>query len=106
MVPAHQDSVITSDDEIEHSGVEDEIKVGLEGVEKGVVTVGEEEPYWSGIFGRLDVLDGARDGRICRASLLEWLDTLSLQESITLEVSQGVGRHRLEELVRGLDSRL
>ena len=64
----------------------------------------EDGQDWQTIFCRLDLQDGRVDGRICRRSLLAWLATLSLQESLALEVRQGQGRERMLQLVRMVDT--
>jgi len=58
---------------------------------------------WEEIFVRLDQQDGVRDGQILRASLLSWLETLSLQDTIKLEMMQGMRRERVTSLVTMVD---
>ena len=47
---------------------------------------------WKEIFARLDPKDGAEDGRICKDSILEWIDTLNFQSTVMLEASHGISR--------------
>ena len=47
---------------------------------------------WKEIFARLDPKDGTEDGRICKVAFLEWIDTLNFQDTVMLEVSQGISR--------------
>ena len=47
---------------------------------------------WKEIFARLDPKDGTEDGRICKVTFLEWIDTLNFQDTVMLEVSQGISR--------------
>jgi len=58
---------------------------------------------WEEIFLRLDQQDGIHDGRILRSSLLSWLETLSLQDTVKLEMMQGVGRGKVSNMVAMLD---
>ena len=57
---------------------------------------------WEEIFLRLDQQDGVHDGRILRSSLSSWLETLSLQDTVKLEMMQGVGRARVSNMVLNL----
>ena len=57
---------------------------------------------WEEIFLRLDQQDGVHDGRILRSSLSSWLETLSLQDTVKLEMMQGVGRARVSNVVLNL----
>ena len=54
---------------------------------------------WEEIFLRLDQQDGVHDGRILRSSLSSWLETLSLQDTVKLEMMQGVGKARVSNMV-------
>ena len=47
---------------------------------------------WSEIFALLDPKDGAADGKIHKEAVLEWIDTLNFQATVTLEASQGISR--------------
>ena len=57
---------------------------------------------WEEIFLRLDQQDGVHDGRILRSSLSSWLETLSLQDTVKLEMVEGVGRARVSNVVLNL----
>ena len=57
---------------------------------------------WEEIFLRLDQQDGVHDGRILRSSLSSWLETLSLQDTVKLEMMQGVGRGKVSNMVLNL----
>ena len=54
---------------------------------------------WEEIFLRLDQQDGVHDGRILSSSLSSWLETLSLQDTVKLEMMQGVGRAKVSNMV-------
>ena len=58
--------------------------------EKGERTTREE---WEEIFELLDTKDGQSDGYIHRDTFLEWIDTLSFQDSISLEADRGISRY-------------
>lgn len=51
-----------------------------------------DEDDWEEIFKLLDPKDGTSDGRIDKAAFLEWLDTLNFQDTVTLEVKNGISR--------------
>ena len=53
--------------------------------EEGEVKEGEDTS-WAEVFSRLDKGDGDEDGRIACRDFIEWIDTLSFQDSISLEV--------------------
>lgn len=57
--------------------------------EEGERTTREE---WAEIFELLDTKDGQSDGYIHRDTFLEWIDTLSFQDSISLEAERGISR--------------
>ena len=57
---------------------------------------------WEEIFLRLDQQDGVHDGRILRSSLSSWLETLSLQDTVKLEMMQGLGRGKVSNMVLNL----
>jgi hypothetical protein len=42
------------------------------------------------IFAKLDPKDGSKDGRICKDTFLEWIDTLYFQATVRLEAAQGI----------------
>ena len=48
---------------------------------------------WEEIFELLDTKDGQSDGYIHRDTFLEWIDTLSFQDSISLEADRGISRY-------------
>ena len=48
---------------------------------------------WEEIFELLDTKDGQSDGYIHRDIFLEWIDTLSFQDSISLEADRGISRY-------------
>ena len=50
---------------------------------------------WKDIFARLDPKDGIKDGRICKVAYLEWIDMLNFQDTVMLEVNQGISRLEL-----------
>ena len=50
------------------------------------------EDNWSDIFEKLDQKDGVPDGRIDKNAFLEWIDTLSFQDVVMLEVNNGISR--------------
>ena len=50
------------------------------------------EDNWSDIFEKLDQKDGVLDGRIDKNAFLEWIDTLSFQDVVMLEVNNGISR--------------
>ena len=61
------------------------------------VLAGDEEEIgiednWSDIFEKLDQKDGVPDGRIDKNAFLEWIDTLSFQDVVMLEVNNGISR--------------
>ena len=47
----------------------------------------EEDTSWEEVFSRLDKGDGDEDGRIACRDFIDWIDMLSFQDSISLEVS-------------------
>ena len=47
---------------------------------------------WQDIFDLLDPKDGESDGFIDKLAFLEWIDTLSFQETISLEAKNGISR--------------
>ena len=51
-----------------------------------------ETDDWKEIFAKLDPKDGNEDGRICKVAFLEWIDTLNFQDTVMLEVNQGISR--------------
>ena len=53
--------------------------------EEGEVKEGDGTS-WAEVFSRLDKGDGDEDGRIACRDFIEWIDTLSFQDSISLEV--------------------
>eukprot|EP00092_Neocalanus_flemingeri_P000928 GFUD01000987.1.p1 GENE.GFUD01000987.1~~GFUD01000987.1.p1 ORF type:complete len:434 (-),score=96.97 GFUD01000987.1:48-1175(-) len=59
---------------------------------------------WKEIFARLDPKDGAEDGRICKVTFLEWIDTLNFQDTVMLEVSQGISREKIRWLIEAADT--
>jgi len=63
----------------------------------------EEEDVWGEVFARLDAGDGAEDGRISCRDFVEWLDTMNFQDSINLEMRQGIPREVLRRLVVAAD---
>ena len=46
-----------------------------------------EDTSWGEVFSRLDKGDGHEDGRIACRDFIDWIDMLSFQDSISLEVS-------------------
>ena len=46
----------------------------------------KDDTSWTEVFSRLDKGDGDEDGRIACQDFIEWIDTLSFQDSISLEV--------------------
>ena len=54
----------------------------------------ENEDNWGEIFEKLDQKDGTPDGRIDKFAFLEWIDTLSFQDVVTLEVNNGISRYK------------
>lgn len=63
-----------------------------------------EEDDWEEIFKLLDPKDGTSDGRIDKAAFLEWLDTLNFQDTVTLEVKNGITRRKLRYLIEAADT--
>ena len=57
----------------------------MEEEEEGEVKEGEDTS-WAEVFSRLDRGDGDEDGRIACRDFIDWIDTLSFQDSISLEV--------------------
>ena len=55
--------------------------------EEGEVKEGDDTS-WAEVFSRLDKGDGDEDGRIACRDFIEWIDTLSFQDSISLEVDR------------------
>ena len=51
-----------------------------------------ESEDWEEVFALLDPKDGAADGKIHKDAILEWIDTLNFQATVTLEASQGISR--------------
>ena len=51
-----------------------------------------KEEDWNEIFDNLDKKDGTPDGQIDKDSFLEWIDTLSFQDSVMLEANNGIER--------------
>ena len=47
---------------------------------------------WEEVFALLDPKDGAADGKIHKDAILEWIDTLNFQATVTLEANQGISR--------------
>ena len=45
-----------------------------------------EDNAWGEVFARLDKGDGREDGKIKCADFIEWIDTLTFQDSVSLEV--------------------
>ena len=45
-----------------------------------------EDTAWGEVFARLDKGDGREDGKIKCADFIEWIDTLTFQDSVSLEV--------------------
>ena len=45
-----------------------------------------EDNAWEEVFSRLDKGDGREDGKIKCADFIEWIDTLTFQDSVSLEV--------------------
>ena len=45
-----------------------------------------EDTSWGEVFSRLDKGDGHEDGRIACRDFINWIDTLSFQDSVSLEV--------------------
>ena len=45
-----------------------------------------EDTAWAEVFARLDKGDGREDGKIKCADFIEWIDTLTFQDSVSLEV--------------------
>ena len=52
----------------------------------------DESEDWEEVFTLLDPKDGAADGKIHKDAILEWIDTLNFQATVTLEASQGISR--------------
>jgi len=72
------------------------------------VVAGDEEEIgnednWSDIFEKLDQKDGVPDGRIDKNAFLEWIDTLSFQDVVMLEVNNGISRRQLRFLIESAD---
>ena len=44
-----------------------------------------EEDDWREVFDLLDPKDGVSDGQIDKKAFIEWIDTLSFQDSVMLE---------------------
>ncbi|XP_023342286.1 rhomboid-related protein 2 [Eurytemora carolleeae] len=59
--------------------------------------------HWDQIFRNLDQKDGEQDCLIEKSILLEWIDTLNFQDSVTLETKHGVTRAQLKTLVEKSD---
>ena len=59
-----------------------------------IVAGDENEDNWDEIFEKLDQKDGTSDGRIDKFAFLEWIDTLSFQDVVTLEVNNGISRYK------------
>ena len=53
---------------------------------------------WNEIFDNLDKKDGTPDGQIDKVAFLEWIDTLSFQDSVMLEANNGIERQYQENL--------
>ena len=53
-----------------------------------------EMDEWKEIFARMDPKDETEDGRICKVAFLEWIDMLNFQDTVMLEVNQGISRLR------------
>lgn len=64
----------------------------------------ENRDDWEEIFRQLDSKDGESDGRISKVAFLEWLDTLSFQDSISIEASHGVSRGKIRWLLDQADA--
>ena len=45
-----------------------------------------EDTAWGEVFSRLDKGDGREDGKIKCADFIEWINTLTFQDSVSLEV--------------------
>ena len=45
-----------------------------------------QDNAWGEVFSRLDKGDGREDGKIKCADFIEWIDTLTFQDSVSLEV--------------------
>jgi len=70
-----------------------------------IENIGEEfkEEDWNEIFDNLDRKDGTPDGQIDKAAFLEWIDTLSFQDSVMLEANNGIERKKLRLLIDSAD---
>ena len=66
----------------------------MEEEEEGEVKEGEDTS-WAEVFSRLDRGDGDEDGRIACRDFIDWIDTLSFQDSISLEVANCLFRNFL-----------
>ena len=47
-----------------------------------------QDTAWGEVFSRLDKGDGREDGKIKCADFIEWIDTLTFQDSVSLEVGK------------------
>merc|ERR1719244_646384 len=63
-----------------------------------------ESEDWEEVFALLDSKDGAADGKIHKGSILEWIDTLNFQATVTLEASQGISREKIRWLLETADT--
>ena len=60
----------------------------------------DESEDWEEVFALLDPKDGSADGKIHKDAILEWIDTLNFQATVTLEASQGISRsHSIHYIV-------
>lgn len=69
----------------------------MEEEEEGEVKEGEDTS-WAEVFSRLDRGDGDEDGRIACRDFIDWIDTLSFQDSISLEVDNCLFRNFLTSI--------
>jgi len=64
----------------------------------------DESEDWEEVFTLLDPKDGAADGKIHKDAILEWIDTLNFQATVTLEASQGISREKIRWLIETADT--
>ena len=62
-----------------------------------------EEDDWREVFDLLDPKDGVSDGQIDKKAFIEWIDTLSFQDSVMLEARNGISRTKLKYLINSAD---
>ena len=57
------------------------------------------DEYWTHIFQKLAKLGSRDDWKLSRTTLLDWLNTLDFQETLAVEVREGVTKERIKDPV-------